>query len=310
MGRLWEVMPCAAHANCYAESKGTMDAVRKLKELNFDSLLILDHPDVTNYSYGEYRRNGDRHPKIKGYCTECEKQGCSTSVRDPGFSLKNISHGAHSTDFLAALREKVDVTGWHEEPILFVYEAPSLDYDIYEAVEDKQKQITKRPTKDWYWIHRDQGFRRFPDDFKGRAYGDFILSAICTFRLKNVYVTNLVKCGLNTDDGNQFRGLASFQHKCIQTCIDRYLQREIKIFKPQVIFALGAGVYNWVAAIRNDIPKHQLPHPAGGRRGFKDSYFRALYFWLIVLALHQAEIISTAEADGLGRTFIRDYQEP
>ena len=289
--------------------EGSVDAVRELKKLNFASLLILDHPAVSNYSYSEYQANGYRHPQIVGCCTECERKGCSTSVQEPGFSLKNMSHGTHSADFLAALREPVDVTGWHEEPVLFVYEAPSLDYGIYEAVEYQQR--TKRPTKDWYWIHRDQDFRRFPDDFKGRTYGDFVLSAICTFRLKNVYVTNLVKCGLNTDDGSQFRSLASFQPTCVQTCIDRYLQREIEIFEPRVIFAVGAGVYNWVtSAVRDGIPKYQLPHPAGGRRGFKDSYFRVLYFWLIVLALHQAEIIPTAEAEDLARTFIRDYQEP
>ena len=105
-----------------------MDAIRKLKELNFADLLVLDHPDVANYGYSEYRANGYRHPRIVGYCIECERKGCSTSVQEPEFSLKNMSHGAHATDFLAALHEAVDVTGWHDEPVLFVYEAPSLDY--------------------------------------------------------------------------------------------------------------------------------------------------------------------------------------
>ena len=124
-------------------------------------------------------------------------------------------------------------------------------------------------------------------------------------------MTNLIKCGLNTDDGEQFRGLASFQPTCVQTCIDRYLRREIEVFKPRVIFAVGGGVYNGVAStVRGSIPTHQLPHPAGGRRGFKNSYFRVLYFWLIVLALHRAGVIPTAEAEELAQTFIRDYQEP
>ena len=289
--------------------EGTVDAVRKLKKLNFADLLILEHPDVANYGFNKYRQNDYRHPQIIGYCTECERKGCSTSVQKPGFSLKNMSHGAHSADFLAALREAVDVTGWHEEPVLFVYEAPSLDYGIYEAV--TYQQWTKRPAKEWYWIHRDQDVYRFPDSFTGGTYGDFVLSAILTFHLKNVYVTNLVKCGLNTDDGKHFQGLASFQPTCVQTCIDRYLLREIKIFKPRVIFAVGAGVYNWVAStVGGSIPTHQLPHPAGGRRGFKNSYFRILYFWLIVLALNRAEIIPKDEAEELARTFIRDYQEP
>ena len=106
----------------------------ELKRLNFDNLLVLDHPDVANYSFSEYRENNYRHPRIEGYCTECERKGCSEAKDEPGFSLKNMSHGAHTEDILAALTEEVDTTGWHEEPILFVYEAPSVDYEIYESV--------------------------------------------------------------------------------------------------------------------------------------------------------------------------------
>ena len=223
-----------------------------------------------------------------------------------------MSHGAHAVDFLAALKEPVDVTGWHEEPVLFVYEAPSKDYGFYESV--TYRKMEKRPTKEWYWIHRDQDLTRFPDGFKGGTYGDFVLSAICTFRLKNAYVTNLVKCGLNPDDGQQFRGLAYYQPGCIDTCVRRYLQREIEIFKPRVIFAVGAKVFKcigeWLQSIsRDEVPLHQLPHPARRQGGFKDSYFRVLYFWLIVLALRQAEIIQPSEAEDLGRTFVRDYEE-
>jgi len=264
---------------------------------------------VTAYQYADYRANGYRHPRILGYCIACERSGCSTSLQEPAFSLKNISHGAHTDDFLAALRQPVELTGWHDEPLLFVYEAPTLDHEIYEAVE--HEGVTKRPSKDWYWIHRDKDARRFPNSFTGRTYGDFVLSAILTFRLRHAYVTNLVKCGLNTDDGQQFRGLAAFQPTCVQSCIDRYLRREIEILEPRVIFAVGGAVFNWVAStLRGSIPTHQLPHPAGGRRGFKNAYFRVLYFWLVALALHRAGIIQTAEAEDLARSFIRDYKEP
>lgn len=111
-----------------------MGTVRELKRLNFADLLHLEYADVASYGFGEYRNNDHRHPRIVGYCIECERTGHSTAANEPGFSLKNISHGAHTVDFLAALREPVDVTGWHEEPVLFVYEAPSLDYGIYEPV--------------------------------------------------------------------------------------------------------------------------------------------------------------------------------
>jgi hypothetical protein len=286
-----------------------MDDVRDLKRLNFSDLLVLDYPDVASYSYADYRKNGFQHPKTSGYCIECERKGCSTSVQAPGFRLNNMSHGAHSTDFLAALQEPVDVTAWHDEPVLFVYESPSADYGIYETASYEGQ--TKRPAKRWYWVRADQPVRRFPEGFIGGTYGEFVLSAIITFRLKNAYMTNLVKCGMNSNDGQQFRGLAYFQPTCVQTCIDRYLRREIEFFKPRVIFTVGSGVYNWVVStVGGSVPTHQLPHPAGRRRGFKDSYFRVLYFWLVLLALDRAGIIPKAETEVLARTFIRDYQEP
>lgn len=285
-----------------------MGAVGELKKLNFEKLLVLEHSDVANYRFEEYRQNNYRHPRIVGYCTECEQGGFATAIGEPEFSLKNMSHGAHATDFLAALTEEADVTGWHEEPVLFVYEAPSVDYGIYEPIQ--YRSVVKRPTKDWYWIHSDSAPTRFPDHFKGQTYGDFVLSAICTFRLKNAYVTNLVKCGLNTDDGKKFRGLKSFQPKCISTCVDRYLYREIEILQPRAVLAVGARVYNQLRETFDTLPLYQLPHPAGGQRGFKDSYFRVLYFWLIVLALRQERVIKEEEADELGRRFVRDYEEP
>ncbi|HLI83988.1 MAG TPA: uracil-DNA glycosylase family protein [Bryobacteraceae bacterium] len=283
-----------------------MDAIGELRRLNFADLLVLDHPNVADYHYADYRANSYRHPKILAYCIECERKGCQVSVEDPAFTLKNISHGAHTVDFLAALPEQIDVSGWHGEPVLFVYETPSRDYGAYETVEFDG--IRKRPAREWYWIHEDQKVCRFPEAFKGGMYGSFVLSAILTFRLKNVYVTNLVKCGLNTDDGRKFRGLQSFQPTCVQACIEKYLRREVEVFRPKVVIAFGAAVHNWVSALKPSIPVHQLPHPA--RWGFKHSYFRVLYFWLLALALHLAGIIQTDEAEELGRSFIRDYIEP
>ena len=286
-----------------------MDDMSALRRLNFKDLLVLDHEDVANYGYREYRANGYRHPRILGYCIECERKGCNTCVRDPEYSLRNVSHGAHTTDFLAALPQTIETTGWHAEPIMFVYESPSLDYGIYETVE--YDGVTKRPSKDWYWIHHDQPMRRFPEGFTGGSYGDFVLSAILTFRLSNAYATNLVKCGMNTSDGHKFRGLASFQNPCVQTCIERYLRREVQILEPRLILAIGSAVYNWLSSTRwPGIPVYQLPHPAGRRRGFKNAYFRVLYFWLVALALHDAGVIDRSEAEDLARSFVRDYREP
>lgn len=219
-----------------------------------------------------------------------------------------MSHGAHSLDFLSAAGD-VDVSQWHDSPVLFVFEAPSKDYGIYG--EGECESFKKRPTKQWSWVHTDQKPVLFPSNFKGREYGGLFLSIMFTFRLKNAYMTNLVKCGMNSDDGQQFQpGLQAFQPPCVQKCMQRYLGPEIEALCPKLIFTFGGDVHGQVVSLVGDkIPTCQLPHPARGRGGFKDSYFRVLYFWLVTLALKRAGIIQPTETDDLARTFIRDYQE-
>jgi hypothetical protein len=73
---------------------------------------------------------------------------------------------------------------------------PDLGGQCSATLTDRAKRSSK-PRCAWYWIHRDQDVHRFPDSFTGGTYGDFVLSAILTFRLKNAYMTNLIKCGLN-----------------------------------------------------------------------------------------------------------------
>jgi hypothetical protein len=221
-----------------------------------------------------------------------------------------MSHGAHSLDFLAAVGNEVDVTHWHEEPVLFVLESPSKDYGIYEEAECDT--FRKRPTRQWSWVHADQKEVRFPTSFQGREYGGLFLSIMFTFRLKNAYITNLVKCGMNSEDGQQYQpGLQAFSLACVETCKERYLRRELEALRPKLVLTLGSDVHGQILSLIGDnIPACQLPHPARGRAGFKHSYFRVLYFWLIALGLQRAGIIQRDEANELARTFVRDYREP
>lgn len=279
----------------------------KLRELNFQELISLGTQNVGSYSHDQYRQNGNEHTPIIGYCTSCEDKGINTAQDDETFKLTNISHGAHSSDFFLALKDRIDTSGWHQEPVMFVYESPSLDYGIYREV--LFQGHAKRPSKDWYWIHNDQQQANYPARFKGREYGGFVMSAIQTFKLANVYITNLVKCGLNNSDGS-FKGIFSYRQLCIDNCYGNFLAREIDILKPRVIFAVGSAVENQVRGyVRDSIPVQQLPHPAGARRGFKDEHYKVLYFWLVVRALHKAGIIPTEEAGELTKTFLEKYDE-
>jgi len=278
----------------------------RLRRLNFQDLITVEVPDVDSYTYEEYRKNEYEHRPISGYCVSCEEKGFNASNEGDDYRLTNISHGAHSSDFFLALKTKPDTSQWHQEPIVFIYESPSLDYGIYKEV--KYQQYQKRPTKDWYWIHKDQDTIEYPTRFAGAQYGDFVLSAICTFRLANVYITNLVKCGLNNNEG-KFRGLASYKDECVKNCYENILSKELAILQPKVVFAVGTKVDEWVRGfVKDSAFIQQLPHPAGRRRGFRDEHYKAIYFWLVVRALHKTGIIQAEEGSLLARTYLEKYE--
>ena len=276
-----------------------------LRQLNFSSLISIGNTDIESYTFDDYKNSGYEHKPIKGYCISCEEKGCNIAEDDNSFKLTNISHGAHSSDFFRALKIKPNTTNWHQQSILFVYETPSLDYGIYKEVDYKGHQ--KHPSKDWYWIHEDQDVVSYPERFWGGEYGGFVLSAISTFKLSNVYMTNLVKCGLNNKEG-KFKGLSSYKEETISNCYSNFLEKEIELLKPKVIFAVGAAVEDWVKwFVKDSYYVQQLPHPAGRRRGFRDEHYKAIYFWVITKALHKAGIISTDEGSELARMYLDKY---
>lgn len=276
-----------------------------LRRLHFNNLISVNTPDIESYPFDVYRNNGFEHKPINGYCISCEDKKCNLSKDDDSFKLTNISHGSHSSDFFRALKIQPNTSNWHQQPIMFVYETPSLDYGIYKEVD--YIGYKKHPSKDWYWIHEDQDVVSYPDRFKGGEYGGFVLSAIQTFKLANVYMTNLVKCGLNNEDG-KFKGLSSYKDETITNCYSSYLEREISIMQPKIIFAVGSAVEEWVKRfVKDSYYVQQLPHPAGRRRGFRDEHYKAIYFWVIVRALHKSGIINSDEGAELAKIYLDEY---
>lgn len=264
-----------------------------LNELNYKKLIDLSLDNVDTYTFDDYRNNGFRHPKACDYCIECEKMNL-TICKDPKYYLCNISHGSHSKDFLNSAGI-TDVSDWNHKGVMFIMESPSKDYGIYEKVEivHDGNHYYKHPSKLWYWIHRDQKITGYPDKFKGREYGDFVASAILTFRLSNAYMTNLIKCGLYDPDTDTYKGIDSYHSACIRKCYDEFLSKEIDIIKPEVIFTFGSKVNRHVTQLVGDNTKVVgLPHPAGQRRGFKDEYYNVLYFCMIAKWLLKTDVIS------------------
>jgi len=178
---------------------------------------------------------------------------------------------------------------------MFLMESPSRIYDFYKPL--VYNEILKNPTHEWYWVHRIQETKIFPEAFKGGEYGELINSIIFTFKLKNAYVTNLVKCGLNNDN-KDYQGLDYYNWKSILRCYKNFLEDEIHIVKPKVIFCFGSKVETTLRKLLKDstIAIVGLPHPAGQRRGFKDEYYKHLYFSMITEGLYRVGILTLDEA--------------
>lgn len=278
-----------------------------LKSLNFNDLLLLnDNINVDNYNFEEYLKN-EKHP-VKGYCTRCEAKGCNTCPSNDSFRLTNISHGASTDDLLSATdTTDNDFSDWHIEGVLFLMEGPSVDgWGLYEEVE--YNGFKKRPAQLWYWLHEKHKALNYPSEFRGARYGTLFNSIVFTFKLRNAYLTNLVKCGLNNIDGN-FEGFQKYNPETIRTCYENFLTKEIEAINPKVIFCFGSNVYKylyqqysnekfpWVVIC--------LPHPARGRSGFTDELFRHSYYSMVLEGLYEAGIISIDEAQSKYGEFLK-----
>ena len=102
---------------------------------------------------------------------------------------------------------------------------------------------------------------------------------------------------MNHTDGN-FKGLGFYNGKCVVNCFNHFLKEEIRIINPKVVFCFGSMVLNnFNHRFKSETIKViGLPHPAGRRKGFKDEYYRHLYFTKIVEGLYEACIYSMKEA--------------
>jgi len=282
--------------------------IEKLNDINFNKVLLLDKSEsIENYSFNRYLSLNKKHPII-GYCTLCEHKQCHVSPSETDYKLSNISNGASSYDFFQATNStNIDFSNWHDEGVLFLMESPGRDQPFYKNL--KYDGINKRPTEQWYWVHETKSVYKNFEKFKGMTYGSLINNVLFTFKLKNTYLTNLVKCGLN-DSKAKFKGLKDYDRNCLKTCFENVLSEEMNIVKPKVVFTFGSEVYkkfNWLIKNKGfDFIIVSLPHPAGRQRGFKDNYYRHLYFHLILEGLFKAGIVSVNEAQELLSLFLQE----
>jgi hypothetical protein len=108
-----------------------------------------------------------------------------------------------------------------------------------------------------------------------------------------------VKCGLNNED-DDYKGIEHYNPDCVYTCVENFLYKEVEIIRPKVVFCFGTKV---TQALEDYYPEDftfnivTLPHPAAGRRGFRNQFFRHLYFSMILEGLYNSGIFTLEEAE-------------
>jgi hypothetical protein len=142
-----------------------------------------------------------------------------------------MSHGCDSSDF-EGLLGPVPVTRGGEgvtRPIFFLLERPGGDWDNGGPV--KFHRFNKwPPVKHYYWTPDCSAWPQNSSDVTGNYYGNYFAYLMRKHALRNVYITNLVKC----------RQQERKKESRIETeCFNRYLRRELTLFKPDIAFCFG-----------------------------------------------------------------------
>ena len=226
---------------------------QKLEHLNFSGVLNYMRPIERR------PRDGSQLYTCVGFCHDCEDRGLSPSE---GSSDILMSHGCTSDDFVEIIEQPLPEIKY-SEPIMFLLENPGGDYDLGD-VRPCDNVAKKPPTKQFYF---SSDLRRWPTsvaDIKN-PYGDYFAYLMAKFGLANVYITNCVKCKYRAD----------WYAKTADNCIARFLEREIQLFRPRIIFCFGRRSSDellWKRIQRpNKLPdvsfhKVRLLHPATRRK--------------------------------------------
>ena len=209
-----------------------------------------------------------------------------------------MSHALMSDDVIIASNEKInDTDNWKDDGVLFIMESPSNIYNDYLPI--IYNGYKKYPISTWYLFEGKHEKYEYPECFTGNQYWGLFNSIIFTFKLRNAYLTNFTKCGLNDEEG-YFQRFISCNPECIKNCFNEYLKKEIDILKPKVIFCFGSTTIDYLQNYLREIYSEifpfvivLLPHP--GHRMMKYEYFECIYFNKILEGLYRSKIYSLEE---------------
>lgn len=231
----------------------------QLNKLNFNDLLHYDRvPDAENHY--------TKPPVCTGFCTSCEQNALIEDTKS--YTLDVISHGCHSDIYFSILGSFPPGTPITDKHVLFLLEAPGAD-KFGDPVE--YNGVKKRPSVSHYYFSTpDKKWPEDPDSIKN-GYGSQFAYLMQYFGLKNVYITNVVKCGkTNGKKFQSYKANNKSDRKIATNCYKEYLSRELDIFKPGIIFSFGGNAYHLFNYVSNGAYKNmniKLYHPSARIKG-------------------------------------------
>ena len=206
-------------------------------------------------------------PTCHGYCVSCEQSGVRQQA---GGELDLMSHGCDSEDFETVLgpmppSQDPEVTRPITDPVLFLLNEPGNARKNGKPI-PYLGFMKEPPVNHYYWTPDCQGWPDWPcqvDQLNKNLYGPYFAYLMRRHQLRNVYITNQVKCRWRKRENGRGRQLV------VKHCVNRFLKREVEIFAPKLALCFGkVAQRTFKKHIQSDIPHCQmvsLSHPA--RRG-------------------------------------------
>lgn len=224
-------------------------------------LVNLNFREVVNYG-GQPPVQVQQSPSITcyGYCVSCEESGVLQQI---GGQLSLMSHGCDSEDFetvLGRMPANPTVARPIAEPVLFLLDGPGGGVCNGRVMQYRgfQKQP---PVKTYYWAPDCECWPATPAEvIDGGVWGAYFAYLMRHHQLRNVYITNRVKCRWD-------RGELGGDHQLIvKHCVKHILTREVEIFAPQLAFCFGWAAHgtfqNLARPVVPDCSHVYLYHPS------------------------------------------------
>jgi hypothetical protein len=155
--------------------------------------------------------------------------------------------------------------GYVNDPIVFLLESPGGHWgsSVVAAANGHQK---RPPVSHYYWSP-DPALPGWPTEPGSlpNLYGSYFAYLMRQFGLRNVYITNAVKCGKTLVDKPgrfEFFDMASeADRRVLANCYQNFLRLELRQINPVLIFAFGCRAWHLLkrASGKEPVP---LLHPA------------------------------------------------